>query len=110
MIGFTSAVATNVIECLQNVFSKRLLSREYTAWQLQFYTSFTALVLQVPLFIFTRDTAVASPTKGAMLQASSDNNVTNLLEGLASNATSTIDPSLPAPMSYHMLGLLWVDG
>jgi solute carrier family 35 protein E2 len=51
-IGFGAAVATNVIECVQNVFSKRLLVHEYTASELQFYTSLTALVLQAPLLAF----------------------------------------------------------
>merc|ERR1712183_1074693 len=51
IIGFSAAVSTNVIECVQNVFSKRLLGSEYTASQLQFYTSLTALVLQAPIFL-----------------------------------------------------------
>jgi len=53
IIGFSAAVATNVIECVQNVFSKRLLAKDYTASQLQFYTSLTALVLQAPLFLWS---------------------------------------------------------
>jgi len=53
LIGFSAAVLTNVIECVQNVFSKRLLAKDYTASQLQFYTSLTALVLQAPMFLVT---------------------------------------------------------
>eukprot|EP00913_Durusdinium_trenchii_P025133 g23592.t1 len=33
IVGFAAAVATNIIECVQNVFSKRLLGSEYTASQ-----------------------------------------------------------------------------
>ncbi|CAE8601781.1 unnamed protein product, partial [Polarella glacialis] len=53
VVGFCAAVGTNIIECVQNVFSKRLLASEYTASQLQFYTSLTALVLQAPLFLYS---------------------------------------------------------
>merc|ERR1712061_703342 len=88
----------------QNVFSKRLLAREYTAWQLQFYTSLTALFFQVPLFLCTQDTA-----RGAPLQASSQSNATSLLVA-DPNATSAISPSFSEPMSYHTIGLLWIDG
>merc|ERR1719469_1090604 len=61
IIGFSAAVATNVIECVQNVFSKRLLAREYSASQLQFYTSLTALVLQAPIFVYSLDFSKPSP-------------------------------------------------
>lgn len=57
VIGFSAAVATNVIECVQNVFSKRLLAKDFAPSQLQFYTSLTALVLQVPIFLMNREAA-----------------------------------------------------
>mmetsp|Transcript_34654 Transcript_34654/g.79829 ORF Transcript_34654/g.79829 Transcript_34654/m.79829 type:complete len:365 (-) Transcript_34654:119-1213(-) len=57
IVGFGAAVLTNVIECVQNVFSKRLLANEYTASQLQFYTSLTALVMQAPIFFLTHEAA-----------------------------------------------------
>lgn len=50
-IGFAAAVATVLIECVQNVFSKRLLENGFSATQLQFCTSVTAGILQAPIFI-----------------------------------------------------------
>eukprot|EP00050_Salpingoeca_kvevrii_P008589 m.303795 g.303795 ORF g.303795 m.303795 type:complete len:320 (-) comp16209_c0_seq1:109-1068(-) len=50
-IGFGAAVANNVIDCVQNVFSKKLLT-SLTPVQLQFYTSAAAAVLQLPVLIY----------------------------------------------------------
>ncbi|CAG0889872.1 unnamed protein product [Cyprideis torosa] len=50
--GFAAALATNITECLQNVYSKVLISGEkyrYTPAELQFYTSVASLVIQIPL-------------------------------------------------------------
>ena len=49
--GFTAALLTNISECCQNVYSKMLLSDEtynYTAAELQFYTSLASLVVTIP--------------------------------------------------------------
>lgn len=67
-IGFAAAVTNNCVDCIQNVMSKKLLSsvsvpgsksdgnsisrapkQSLTPAELQFYTSFSALVLQLPL-------------------------------------------------------------
>mmetsp|Transcript_28555 Transcript_28555/g.62092 ORF Transcript_28555/g.62092 Transcript_28555/m.62092 type:complete len:392 (-) Transcript_28555:131-1306(-) len=72
-IGFGAAVLTNVIECVQNVFSKRLLASDYTASQLQFYTSLTALVLQAPIFLVTMvDSGPRVPAADAVLNETLD--------------------------------------
>ncbi|CAG7826721.1 unnamed protein product [Allacma fusca] len=50
--GFLAALATNFTECLQNVYSKMLISGEryrYTPAELQFYTSISAMVVQIPV-------------------------------------------------------------
>eukprot|EP00056_Hartaetosiga_gracilis_P020071 m.17434 g.17434 ORF g.17434 m.17434 type:complete len:329 (+) comp8142_c0_seq1:64-1050(+) len=52
MIGFTAAVANNIVDCVQNVFSKHLL-KSLTPVQLQFYTSAAAALLQLPMLIYT---------------------------------------------------------
>ncbi|UJR37120.1 hypothetical protein I4U23_029824 [Adineta vaga] len=52
MFGFLCALGTNVFDCLQNVYSKLLISGEkyrYTPIQLQFWTSLLACVFQLPL-------------------------------------------------------------
>ena len=51
-IGFAAAVANNCIDCIQNVFSKKLLSSHYNYINLQFYTSVAALVMQMPVMLY----------------------------------------------------------
>eukprot|EP00057_Strongylocentrotus_purpuratus_P012150 XP_011666624.1 PREDICTED: solute carrier family 35 member E2 [Strongylocentrotus purpuratus] len=55
MVGFTAAIATNLVDCLQNVFSKKLLSSskyKYSPPELQFYTSTAAVILLIPSWYF----------------------------------------------------------
>lgn len=51
-IGFFAAVFNNCIDCVQNVFSKKLLSTHYNYINLQFYTSAAALLIQLPLMLY----------------------------------------------------------
>ena len=51
LIGFWAAVANNVVDCLQNVVSKKVLAK-ITPVRLQFYTSLLALVFQIPVLIY----------------------------------------------------------
>lgn len=56
--GFVAAMGTNVVECMQNVYSKMLISGEkykYTPAELQFYTSMAAMVVQIPVSYFLID-------------------------------------------------------
>lgn len=49
--GFAAAMATNLTECLQNVYSKMLISGDkfkYTPAELQFYTSLASVLVQIP--------------------------------------------------------------
>ena len=52
LIGFAAALSTNCIDCVQNVFSKRLMQQDMTPVQLQFYTSAAAITMQLPLLIY----------------------------------------------------------
>ena len=52
-IGFLAAAANNCIDCVQNVFSKKLLRASLTPVELQFYTSVAAAILQLPVLIYT---------------------------------------------------------
>jgi len=52
MVGFLAAVFNNGIDCVQNVFSKKLLSTHYNYVNLQFYTSAAALVVQLPVMLY----------------------------------------------------------
>ena len=52
MMGFIAALATNISECGQNVYSKMLISGDafkYTPAEMQFYTSAASLVVALPV-------------------------------------------------------------
>lgn len=62
--GFIAAMATNFTECLQNVYSKMLISGDkfrYTPAELQFYTSLASVALQVPASLFYLQSGSTSP-------------------------------------------------
>lgn len=61
VLGFAAALSTNIMDCLQNVFSKKLLSGDkyrFSAPELQFYTSAAAMALLVPAWVFLLDVPV----------------------------------------------------
>lgn len=60
-IGFMAAISNNVIDCVQNVFSKKLL-RSMSPVQLQFYTSAAAALLQLPLLVYFMAPSFAADT------------------------------------------------
>ena len=57
MMGFIAALATNISECGQNVYSKMLISGDafkYTPAEMQFYTSAASLVVALPVETWTK--------------------------------------------------------
>ncbi|CAK6440504.1 unnamed protein product [Pipistrellus nathusii] len=61
ILGFSAALSTNIMDCLQNVFSKKLLSGDkyrFSAAELQFYTSAAAVAMLVPAWAFFMDLPV----------------------------------------------------
>uniref|UniRef100_A0A8C9X6Y8 Solute carrier family 35 member E2B n=1 Tax=Sander lucioperca TaxID=283035 RepID=A0A8C9X6Y8_SANLU len=61
MLGFTAALSTNIMDCLQNVFSKKLLSGDtykFSPLELQFYTSAAAVIMLIPAWVFLLDIPV----------------------------------------------------
>ncbi|CAF1067876.1 unnamed protein product [Adineta steineri] len=53
--GFLCALGTNIFECLQNVYSKVLISGDryrYTAVELQFWASLVASIFQFPILCY----------------------------------------------------------
>ncbi|XP_045374567.2 solute carrier family 35 member E2B isoform X1 [Camelus bactrianus] len=61
VLGFSAALSTNIMDCLQNVFSKKLLSGDkyrLSAAELQFYTSAAAVAMLVPAWVFFMDLPV----------------------------------------------------
>ena len=80
-IGFGAALLNNCVDCVQNVFSKKLLNGRYSYVELQFYTSAAALLVQVPMWFYKYYDTLMSPAVGpAMSQA--------LMVALAIDATS----------------------
>ncbi|XP_063799060.1 solute carrier family 35 member E2B [Pseudophryne corroboree] len=58
ILGFSAALSTNIMDCLQNVFSKKLLSGDkykFSPPELQFYTSASAVIMLIPTWIFLMD-------------------------------------------------------
>ncbi|MEE6483883.1 hypothetical protein FKM82_013685 [Ascaphus truei] len=58
ILGFSAALSTNIMDCLQNVFSKKLLSGDkykLSPPELQFYTSAAAVIMLIPAWIFLMD-------------------------------------------------------
>ncbi|KAF6719772.1 Solute carrier family 35 member E2 [Oryzias melastigma] len=58
MLGFSAALSTNIMDCLQNVFSKKLLSGDtyrFSPPELQFYTSAAAVIMLIPAWAFLLD-------------------------------------------------------
>ncbi|XP_075949141.1 solute carrier family 35 member E2A [Anarhichas minor] len=61
MLGFSAALSTNIMDCLQNVFSKKLLSGDtykFSPAELQFYTSAAAVIMLIPAWVFLLDIPV----------------------------------------------------
>ncbi|XP_008048302.1 solute carrier family 35 member E2B [Carlito syrichta] len=61
ILGFSAALSTNIMDCLQNVFSKKLLSGDkyrFSAPELQFYTSAAAMAMLIPAWAFFMDVPV----------------------------------------------------
>ncbi|XP_077007689.1 solute carrier family 35 member E2B isoform X8 [Tamandua tetradactyla] len=61
VLGFSAALSTNIMDCLQNVFSKKLLSGDkyrFSAPELQFYTSAAALAMLIPAWVLFMDMPV----------------------------------------------------
>lgn len=55
MLGFLAALATNISECAQNVYSKMLISGDdfkYSPAEMQFYTSLASLVVALPVTLY----------------------------------------------------------
>lgn len=68
--GFIAALATNLTECMQNVYSKILISGDkfkYTPAELQFYTSISSVLVQIPACFFLIDFEKAEASMSGMM-------------------------------------------
>ncbi|XP_062505413.1 solute carrier family 35 member E2A-like [Corticium candelabrum] len=62
MIGFMAALINNIVDCIQNVYSKKLLSKDenpYSPVELQFYASVAAMIMQLPFWILYMDSPLS---------------------------------------------------
>lgn len=83
VLGFSAALSTNIMDCLQNVFSKKLLSGDkyrFSPPELQFYTSAAAVIMLVPTWIFLLDVPVL-PKNGRGFNYNQDIIVLLLIDG-----------------------------
>ncbi|XP_020493843.1 solute carrier family 35 member E2A [Labrus bergylta] len=83
MLGFSAALSTNIMDCLQNVFSKKLLSGDtyrFSPPELQFYTSAAAVIMLIPAWVFLLDIPVIGKS-GKSLILSHDIILLLLLDG-----------------------------
>ncbi|CAL9703603.1 unnamed protein product [Knipowitschia caucasica] len=81
MLGFCAALSTNIMDCLQNVFSKKLLSGDsynFSPAELQFYTSAAAVLMLVPAWAFLMDV----PAQAHSLSLSQDLLLLLLFDGV----------------------------
>jgi solute carrier family 35 protein E2 len=63
IVGFSAAMATNCVDCVQNVFSKKLM-RALTPVQLQFYTSAAAITIQLPVMLVVQREMISDTLAG----------------------------------------------
>jgi len=68
VIGFAGAFACNCIDCIQNVFSKRLMLC-LSPVQLQFYTSAAAACMQMPFMLYYHGAELSQSPPSAHLTA-----------------------------------------
>ncbi|KAM9243678.1 solute carrier family 35 member E2B [Dugong dugon] len=84
VLGFSAALSTNIMDCLQNVFSKKLLSGDkyrFSAPELQFYTSAAAVAMLIPAWIFFMDMPVIGRS-GKSFQYNQDVVLLLLMDGV----------------------------
>ncbi|XP_066500086.1 solute carrier family 35 member E2A [Hoplias malabaricus] len=84
MLGFSAALSTNIMDCLQNVFSKKLLSGDkykFSPPELQFYTSAAAVIMLIPAWVFLLDIPVLGKS-GESFSLSEDIVLLLLLDGI----------------------------
>uniref|UniRef100_A0A8C5SHR5 Solute carrier family 35 member E2B n=1 Tax=Laticauda laticaudata TaxID=8630 RepID=A0A8C5SHR5_LATLA len=84
ILGFSAALSTNIMDCLQNVFSKKLLSGDkyrFSAPELQFYTSAAAVIMLIPAWVFFMDLPVIGKS-GQSFQYNQDIVVLLLMDGV----------------------------
>jgi solute carrier family 35 protein E2 len=63
IIGFTAALLSNCVDCIQNVLTKKLLNRSYSVSQLQLYTSIIAVLMQLVFIAYSW--ATSPPARGS---------------------------------------------
>jgi len=96
-VGFLAAVFNNGIDCVQNVFSKKLLSTHYNYVNLQFYTSAAALVVQLPVMLYHHHAAIWL-RQGWSSSISTELGLHLLLNGVCFHLQSV--------MAYAVMGLI----
>ncbi|XP_043225764.1 solute carrier family 35 member E2B-like [Amphibalanus amphitrite] len=103
--GFTAALSTNMVECCQNVYSKMLISGDkykYTPTELQFYTSLSSVLVQLPVTYFLVGPAQLQTVTPELLQALALNGVVFHLQSF----TAYILMGYISPVTYSVANTL----
>ncbi|CCI46217.1 unnamed protein product [Albugo candida] len=102
VVGFVAALLANCADCIQNVLSKKLMNRSYTASQLQLYTSVIAAALQISCVLYNEEAS----TRSQSLAFYKSNNFLHLfLAGLAFYSQSVFAyafMSLVSPVTHSV--------
>ncbi|XP_077620037.1 solute carrier family 35 member E2B isoform X5 [Crocuta crocuta] len=110
ILGFSAALSTNIMDCLQNVFSKKLLSGDkyrFSATELQFYTSAAAVVMLVPAWAFFLDLPVTGRS-GKSFSYSQDVVLLLLMDGVLFHLQSVTAYALMgkiSPVTFRVTSL-----
>lgn len=110
-VGFAAAMMCNCVDCIQNVYSKRLLLR-YTPLQLQFYASIAALGVQIPLMAAVQIyqspfEAMARLSSSAAVMRVGPASATATVEAVRANATTVPSLSRYAVLYLSVNGLFF---
>ncbi|XP_064326539.1 solute carrier family 35 member E2B isoform X3 [Phalacrocorax carbo] len=108
ILGFSAALSTNIMDCLQNVFSKKLLSGDkyrFSAPELQFYTSAAAVVMLIPAWIFFMDVPVIGKS-GRSFSYNQDVVVLLLIDGVLFHLQSVTAYALMGKISPVTFSLM----
>ncbi|KAK1340594.1 hypothetical protein QTO34_019165 [Cnephaeus nilssonii] len=117
ILGFSAALSTNIMDCLQNVFSKKLLSGDkyrFSAAELQFYTSAAAVaMLDLPVlgrsgrsFSYTQDVVLLLLMDGVLfhLQSVTAYALMGRISPVTFSVASTVKHALSVWLSIIVFG------
>lgn len=106
-LGFMAAISNNCIDCIQNVLSKKIMLQSISAIELQFYTSLSAIMMQLPPTLYMYYSHFHGLPNGHLLLLISVNAVFYHLQSVSAYMTmSYISPVTMSVLNTLKRGLL----